>query len=97
MLDDALAVRAELSRLIEKENKLVLVVQHSYGGLVGSEAITEELSYRKRQAQGLPGGVFYLFLYTAFLLEEGQSVTGTFGESPNNDVRVGAQTFSISH
>ena len=66
-----------------------MVVMHSYGGLVGSEAAAEELSYAKRQAQGLPGGVIHLFLYSAFLLNEGQSVLSAFGESPNNDVHVG--------
>lgn len=88
LLDDALAVRTELGRLIEQEGKVVLMVQHSYGGLVGSEAVTEGLSYEKRQALGLSGGVFYLFLYAAFLLEEGQSFIGEYGESPNTDVRV---------
>lgn len=90
-----MAVRAELGRLIEQEGKIVLMVQHSYGGLVGSEAVIERLSYEKRQALGLPGGVFHLFLYAAFLLDEGQSVLGAYGESPNNDVRVSAHKFFI--
>ncbi len=88
LVDDALAIRTELIRLIEYEGKTVVVVMHSYGGIVGSEATTENLSYAKRQAQGLPGGVIHFFLYSAFLLDEGQSVLGAFGESPNNDVRV---------
>ena len=88
LVDDALAIRTELIRLIEYEGKAVVVVMHSYGGLVGSEATTEELGYSKRQAQGLSGGVIHFFLYSAFLLDEGQSVLGAFGESPNNDVRV---------
>lgn len=93
LVDDALAIRTELTRQIEYEGKTVVVVMHSYGGLVGSEAITEELSYAKRQAQGLPGGVIHLFLYSAFLLNEGQSVLSAFGESPNNDVKV--STFTV--
>ena len=88
LVDDALAIRTELTRQIEYGGKTVVVVMHSYGGLVGSEAITEELSYTRRQAQGLPGGVIHLFLYSAFLLNEGQSVLSAFGESPNNDVKV---------
>lgn len=93
LVDDALAIRTELTRQIEYEGKTVVVVMHSYGGLVGSEAITEELNYAKRQAQGLPGGVIHLFLYSAFLLNEGQSVLSAFGESPNNDVKV--STFTV--
>ncbi|KAF6233053.1 hypothetical protein HO173_008809 [Letharia columbiana] len=88
LVDDALAIRTELIRQIEYDGKTVVLVMHSYGGLVGSEAATEELSYAKRKAQGLPGGVLHLFLYSAFLLNEGQSVLSTFGESPNNDVLV---------
>ncbi|KAL8786113.1 MAG: hypothetical protein Q9213_002978 [Squamulea squamosa] len=60
---------------------------HSYGGLVGSEAIPEELSYTHRQSLGLEGGVIHLFYFSTFVLSEGQSVLGTFGESPNNDVQ----------
>ena len=88
LVDDALAIRTELTRQIEYKGKTVMMVMHSYGGLVGSEATTEELSYTKRQAQGLPGGVIHLFFYSAFLLNEGQSVLNTFGESSNNDIRV---------
>lgn len=87
LVDDALAIRTELTRLIEYEGKTVVLVMHSYGGLVGSEATTEELSFANRQARGLPGGVVHLFLYSAFLLNQGQSVLSAFGESPNNDVR----------
>ncbi|KAI4157802.1 MAG: hypothetical protein LQ342_007997 [Letrouitia transgressa] len=100
LIDDALVIRSELVRLVEYMNKTVVVVMHSYGGLVGSEAVPEELSYSKRRAQGLTGGVIHLFFFTAFMLNEGQSVLSAFGESPNNDVkpdgrftiRNGAQT-----
>ena len=88
LVDDALAIRTELIRQVEYQGKNVVVVMHSYGGLVGSEAATEELSYAKRHAQGLPGGVIHLFLYSAFLINEGQSVLSAFGESPTNDVKV---------
>lgn len=88
LVDDALAIRLELTRQVEYEGKFVVVAMHSYGGLVGSEAIPEELGYAKRQSLGLPGGVIHLFYYCAFILNEGQSVLSAFGESPNNDVRV---------
>lgn len=88
LVDDALAVRMELVRQVEYEHKTVVVAMHSYGGLVGSEAIPEDLSYTKRQSLGLPGGIIHLFYFCAFILDQGQSVLGTFGESPNNDVHV---------
>ena len=88
LVDDALAVRSELIRQVEYGGKTVVVAMHSYGGLVGSEAIPEELTYAKRHALGLPGGVIYLIYICAFVLSEGQSVLSAFGESPNNDVKV---------
>lgn len=88
LVDDALAMRLELVRQIEYDGKTVLVAMHSYGGLVGSEAIPEELSHSKRQALGLPGGVIHLFYFSAFILNEGQSVLGTFGEASNTRIDV---------
>ena len=88
LVDDALAIRSELIKLIEYESETVIVIIHSYGGLVGCEAIPEELAYSTRQAQGLSGGVVHLFFFAAFLLGKGQSVLEVFGESPNNDVKV---------
>ncbi|KAH9894603.1 catalytic protein [Xylariomycetidae sp. FL2044] len=86
LTDDALAVRSEVSHLVGKGEK-VIVVMHSYGGLVGTEAVTKELSFKQRQSSGLSGGVVRLFYFAAFILTEGQSVLGVFGESPNNVVK----------
>ena len=84
LVDDALAVRLEFTRQVEYEGKTVMVLV-PYGGLVCSEAISEGLSYTKRQALGLPGGVIHLFYFCAFVLDKGQSIMSTFGESPTND------------
>lgn len=64
LVDDALAIRIELIRQIEY-GKTVVMVLHSYGGLVGSEAIPEELTRVNRQAQGLAGVVIHIFFYSA--------------------------------
>ncbi|TGO66347.1 hypothetical protein BOTNAR_0063g00290 [Botryotinia narcissicola] len=77
----------EIIRQVEYENNLVLVAMHSHGGLVGSGAIPEELTYTYRKARGLSGGVIHLYYFSAFILPVGQSVLGAFGESPNNDIR----------
>ncbi|KAI0482261.1 catalytic protein [Xylariaceae sp. FL0804] len=84
--DDALAVRSEIKILVERGDK-VIVVMHSYGGLVGTEAITRDLSWDQRQSRGLPGGVVRLFYFAALILSKGQSVLGAFGESPNSEVK----------
>ncbi|KAL3488562.1 alpha/beta-hydrolase [Aspergillus germanicus] len=92
LTDDANVVTKVIEQLVE-DGKMVVVVMHSYGGIVGSEAIPESLSYAARQARGQKGGVIHLFFYTAFLLEKGKSVLETFGESPNNYVRNDGRFF----
>lgn len=87
LADDSRAVEAEAKRLIVDEGKTVMIVMHSYGGLVGSDAIPEDLSLQSRQQKGLAGGVSRLFYFAAFILDQGKSVLGTFGESPNNNVK----------
>lgn len=84
---DAVSVQGVIRHLVEVATRDVMVVMHSYGGLVGSEAILEELSREKRREKGLVGGVVHLFFFAAFILSEGQSVLGVFGESSNNDIR----------
>ncbi|KAL8974404.1 MAG: hypothetical protein Q9197_001373 [Variospora fuerteventurae] len=95
LTDDAAAIHTELARLIQQEGKTVIVVLHSYGGLVGTEAVAEELTWTSRQAQGQPGGVIHLFFFCAFILDQGQSVLGTFGESPNTDVHSDGRSFIL--
>ncbi|KAF2105615.1 catalytic protein [Lophiotrema nucula] len=95
--DDSDAVSLVLERLINNQGKRVVVVMHSYGGIVGSNAIPEELSYEFRKEKGLKGGVIYLYYFAAFVLDKGQSVLSAFGESPNNDVRVSPDgTFCVT-
>lgn len=45
--------------ILNFHNGLLMLWQiaHSYGGLVGTEAVTEDLAARYRQANGLSGGV----------------------------------------
>ncbi|KAL9635145.1 MAG: hypothetical protein Q9204_002727 [Flavoplaca sp. TL-2023a] len=95
LTDDAAVIHDDLSRLVNDEGKTVLVVMHSYGGLVGIEAITEDLVYTNRHAKGLDGGVFHLFMFSAFVLDEGQSVLGVFGESPNNKITPDGRSYFL--
>ncbi|KAK8041774.1 alpha/beta-hydrolase [Apiospora rasikravindrae] len=90
---DADVAQAALRRLVEDENRFVLVLMHSYGGLVGTEAVPEDLGQKSRRSRGLQGGVIHLFFFTAFILAEGQSVAGSFGESPNNGIRAGGRSY----
>jgi pimeloyl-ACP methyl ester carboxylesterase len=68
LTDNAASVREVLVPLVEVDNELVVVVMHSYGGLIGSEAVTEDLSFFWRRQPGLKGGVIHLYYFTSFVL-----------------------------
>lgn len=87
LADDARLVEDEAKRLVLDHGKTVMLVMHSYGGLVGSEAIPEELSLQNRRQNGLPGGVSCLVYIAAFALDKGQSVLSTFGETPDRIIK----------
>lgn len=79
LYEDAQAIRSALVDLIEGRGKNVIVAMHSYGGIVGTEAVDETLGAKQRQAKGLSGGVTHLVYLCAFLLSEGLSLGSTFG------------------
>ncbi|KAI1500727.1 alpha/beta-hydrolase [Biscogniauxia marginata] len=85
LADDVGVVEAVIKKQVEGEGKTVLVVMHSYGGLVGAEAVPEELILKDRKSHGLPGGVAYLFYFSAFVMPMGQSVATAVGDSPDHD------------
>jgi len=79
LLDDALFVRSLLTDVVEKDGKEVIVIMHSYGGMVGTEAVTESLSRKWRSEKGEQGGVVKLLYMCAFLLRKGQSLATPLG------------------
>ncbi|TGZ82630.1 alpha/beta-hydrolase [Ascodesmis nigricans] len=70
--DDIANLRAALLAHINA-GKQVVVVLHSYGGIVGSSA-AHQLSYKYRQTQGLPGGIITLVYISAFVVPAGNSI-----------------------
>ncbi|KAF2196642.1 alpha/beta-hydrolase [Delitschia confertaspora ATCC 74209] len=74
---DAAAVREALERLADKGKEIVLVV-HSYGGLVGQNAV-EGLGYKQRKAQGKKGGVIMFVYLTAFVAPKGATIKQLLG------------------
>ncbi|KAF7597190.1 hypothetical protein BBP40_009530 [Aspergillus hancockii] len=53
----------------------IVILMHSYGGQVGTNALVG-LGAETRRQQGLPGGVTRLIYIAAFALEEGGSMVG---------------------
>ncbi|KAL4897645.1 Alpha/beta hydrolase fold-1 [Aspergillus ambiguus] len=76
--DDVASLRALLTRLIEDEGKEVVVVAHSYGGVVGSSAV-KGLAKADREANGQTGGVIEMVYLAAFALEQGKSLLDMLG------------------
>lgn len=79
MTRDAAAIRGALDKLIVEEERTVLVVLHSYGGVVGTEAVDASLGIRARAAKGEKGGVLRLVYMCAFILPAESSLGDAFG------------------
>ena len=78
---DVEAARKQILLLIEEDGQDVIIICHSYGGIVGAGA-AHGLSKSTRQAKGNPEGVLGLVFITAFVIPEQMSLGGymsTFG------------------
>jgi alpha-beta hydrolase superfamily lysophospholipase len=78
-IEDAQCIRSELHNLVEKEGKDVIVVAHSYGGVVASQAVDQELAREHRETNGTKGGVLGLLYMCAFLPPVGKSLESALG------------------
>lgn len=76
--EDAAALAAELATLTDA-GKDVVMVCHSYGGVVASTAV-EGYGYKNRTAAGLDGGVIMLVYMTAFAAPAGTSLLDALGD-----------------
>ncbi|KAL1970746.1 hypothetical protein VTN77DRAFT_2580 [Rasamsonia byssochlamydoides] len=79
LMEDAETIRDELKKLVETEQKGVLVMAHSYGGVVTAQAVDREFAKKDREAKGLAGGVIHLVYMCAFMLPLGDSLGSAFG------------------
>lgn len=77
LADDISSLRGVLNALANEGRDLV-VVAHSYGGVVASSAV-EGLSKTARMQAGKPGGIVKIVYLAAFALDKGQSLLGMLG------------------
>lgn len=88
---DAAATRQVLHKLFAEGKQVVLCV-HSYGGLVGAQALgaapdangagvlpAEKLGFKHRATAGQPGGVIMLAYVTAFVAPVGECIYSLLG------------------
>ncbi|KAF2474539.1 alpha/beta-hydrolase [Lindgomyces ingoldianus] len=71
--EDVVAVRAVVQERVTA-GECVLMVMHSYGGMVGTDAVTDNLLRSTRAAIGQPGGVIHLLYQCAYILQPGTSI-----------------------
>lgn len=69
---DVEAVRKVVEPLVN-DGKEVIMLMHSYGGVVGTNAV-QGLSRTDRQSGNLPGGVVHLLYLSAYVVAKGQSI-----------------------
>ncbi|KAJ4358663.1 uncharacterized protein N0V89_003247 [Didymosphaeria variabile] len=79
LAEDAERITSELVTLIEGEEKDVIVVAHSYGGVVATQAVRKRFARQEREKEGEKGGVLRIVYMCAFLLQDGENLMGAFG------------------
>lgn len=79
LFEDARVIEDELTRLIEEEGKDVVVIGHSYGGVIATQAGKQKFSKKERQKNGKAGGILRLMYMCAFLVAEGESLLNGMG------------------
>ena len=79
--EDVNAIRASICKLVETEEKDVILVVHSYTGMPGTEA-PKGLGRKERQEKGLKGGVVRLVFIMAFAMPEGFQPTAGGAQMP---------------
>lgn len=84
--DDAVFFRGIIEKLADRGDDVV-VLMHSYGGQVGSEAV-KGVGKDERQKAGKSGGVVKLVYLTASVLEVGSSMKSESGDPPAGLVEI---------
>ncbi|KAF7360613.1 Alpha/beta-hydrolase [Mycena venus] len=94
MYDDAAAVAALVSSLTDEDQDVVLVA-HSYGGIVACEA-AKGLAKTVRVKEGKAGGVVRIVFVTAVVANEGQSLKDVFDATERLDfIRVEGEYMAL--
>ncbi|KAL8672150.1 MAG: hypothetical protein Q9168_003373 [Polycauliona sp. 1 TL-2023] len=87
LYDDAKVVHDLTKDLVERSREVILLL-HSYGGAVGTEA-AQGLSKAERTEANLSGGVIHLVYMCGFMLQVGECVGGASLPRPTPDPVAG--------
>lgn len=77
--EDVVCVHEVVKPLVEAGER-VLMLLHSYGGAVGTDAV-DGLAFSDRKAAGQPGGVIHLLYLCAYILPPGSTIFGVVQEA----------------
>ncbi|KAJ5745076.1 hypothetical protein N7520_010258 [Penicillium odoratum] len=77
LTDDVIFVQNEIKKLSD-EGKKIVVVAHSYGGMVGADAV-KGMGYAERKKDSSNGGVLILVYLAAFVAKSGTSLLDMLG------------------
>jgi pimeloyl-ACP methyl ester carboxylesterase len=88
LMEDAECIRSELEQLINVESKDVIVIAHSYGGMVASQAIDKDFGKKEREANGRSGGMVRIIYVCAFIVLKGDSLGSALGGGPPPDTKL---------
>ena len=83
MFTDAQVTRDQVVSLLDKSREVIMLL-HSYGGAVGTEAV-KDLSASERATRGLKGGVVHLIYMCGFMLQVRECVGGASLPRPDPD------------
>lgn len=86
--EDTAAILAVLKPLVEEQGKHVILLAHSSGGWVGTQAAQKELQAKERAAKGLKGGIVGVLYVGAFIVPVGESVHSFFQPKDGSEQMV---------
>jgi surfactin synthase thioesterase subunit len=86
MLDDA-AYTSSIAEKLADAGKPIIMVTHSYGGIVGTES-TKGLAKTEREAVGKPGGIIRLLYITSLVPRVGESLVSLMGTEVASFLRI---------
>lgn len=78
-MDDANCIGDELTHLVESQEKDVVIVAHSYGGIVTTQGVEEHLGKVSRERNGQKGGLIQIIYLAAFLVLVGSGICEALG------------------
>lgn len=94
--EDAQVVLGLLEQLISDSGKKVLLLAHSAGGWVATEAARPDLQFESRKARGLSGGIIGILYVGAFVIPVGESIYSFFQPKDGTVVTPHFMRFHVS-